>query len=431
MDVAIGAANWLVGKVLDKLSNDLVAAYVASSELGLNSEQIKTKLKFLQGLLHAAQERDVSNNPGLQSLLEDLSKKADEAEDALDELHYFMIQDRLDGTHEAAPEMGDGFHGHALHGRHAAHHTIVQTLEIEELNITGELSSEVLKCFPAVSQFTIRECEGLELPLVEDGGLLDLKMLQSFTGYNCGKLFSRWPMGKVAGGAHAINPFPTSLTELDILSEPSLQSMGLLSNLTSLTSLCLESCEELTMDGFNPYIIVNLKKLTVDAMYLGKGSRSIAGDLLSEIARSKLMHAGSFQLDEFLVDNISAVLTAPICSHLATTLHTLGFSCDQRGTTFTEEQEQALQLLTSLEDLNFQCCENLQSLPQGLRGLFSLKRLYISFCKKIQRLPPKEGLPASLETLYVWDCSLELTEQAEKLKASDPWFSVNIPEPRN
>uniref|UniRef100_A0A8I6YFL4 NBS-LRR resistance-like protein n=1 Tax=Hordeum vulgare subsp. vulgare TaxID=112509 RepID=A0A8I6YFL4_HORVV len=120
METAIGAAGWLVGKVLDKLSNDLVAAYVASSELRLNSEQIKTKLKYMQGLLHAAQDRDVSTNPGLQSLLEDLSKKADEAEDALDELHYFMIQDQLDGTEEAASELGDGLHGHALHVRHAA-----------------------------------------------------------------------------------------------------------------------------------------------------------------------------------------------------------------------------------------------------------------------------------------------------------------------
>ncbi|KAI4983374.1 hypothetical protein ZWY2020_023866 [Hordeum vulgare] len=300
----------------------------------------------------------------------------------------------------------------------------VENLKIEELHITGELFSEVLKCFPAVSQFTIRGCKGLELPLVEDGGLLDLKMLQSFTGYDCGKLFSRWPtMGKVA---HAIKPFPTSLTELEISFEPSLQSMGLLSNLTSLTSLSLNYLNKLKMDGFNPYITVNLKEFTVHATCLGEENRSIAGDLLSEIARSKLMHAGSFQLEEFKVDSISAVLTAPICSHLAASLHGLWFNWDQRATTFTEEQEQALQLLTSLKHLSFNWCGNLQSLPQGLRGLSSLKGLHISFCKKIQRLPPKEGLPASLETLYVWDCSLELTEQAEKLKASDPWFSVNI-----
>jgi hypothetical protein len=113
----------------------------------------------------------------------------------------------------------------------------VRNLHIEKLQITGELFSHVLRSFPAISELTITECENLELLPVEGGGLWDLKMLQSFKGYNCGNLFSRWPMGEVGGGAHAIKPFPTSLRELHISSEESMRSMGLLSNLTSLTSL--------------------------------------------------------------------------------------------------------------------------------------------------------------------------------------------------
>jgi len=125
MQTALAAANWVLGNVLKKLSNDLVAAYVASSELGLNFTRIKTELNYTLGLLHAAQGTDaVGYNPGLQGLLEDLNKKADEAEDALDELHYFMIQDELDGTREAAPEVGGGLSGHARHGRHAVRHTV-------------------------------------------------------------------------------------------------------------------------------------------------------------------------------------------------------------------------------------------------------------------------------------------------------------------
>jgi hypothetical protein len=120
METALGAANWLLNKVLNKLSNDLVAGYVASCELGLNFDKVKTELSYTLGLLHVAQGRDVSSNPGLQTLLEDLSKKADEAEDALDELHYFMIQDELDGTREATPELGGGLRAQALHARHAA-----------------------------------------------------------------------------------------------------------------------------------------------------------------------------------------------------------------------------------------------------------------------------------------------------------------------
>ncbi|VAI51995.1 unnamed protein product [Triticum turgidum subsp. durum] len=305
----------------------------------------------------------------------------------------------------------------------------VESLEIEELCITGELFSEVLKCFPAVSRLTIRECKGLELLTVDDGGLSglrSLRMLQSFTLYNCGKLFSRWTKGEVGGGGHAIKPFPTSLRELDISLEASTLSMGLLSNLTSLTNLRLQRCEELTMDGFNPLVTVNLKKLTMYAIYYGQGRMSIAGDMLSEIARSNLMHAGSFQLEEYRVDSISAVLTAPICSHLAATLHTLGFSYDHRATTLTEEQEQALQLLTSLQRLEFEFCSNLESIPQWLRGLSSLKRLMISGCAKMQCLPPKEGLPDSLEELEVWSLRPELIDQARKMKESDPWFYVEI-----
>ena len=41
METAIGAAGWLLGKVLTKLSEDLVAAYVSSNELGLNFHDIK------------------------------------------------------------------------------------------------------------------------------------------------------------------------------------------------------------------------------------------------------------------------------------------------------------------------------------------------------------------------------------------------------
>uniref|UniRef100_A0A0E0JY66 Uncharacterized protein n=1 Tax=Oryza punctata TaxID=4537 RepID=A0A0E0JY66_ORYPU len=119
-----GSPNWLLGKVVRQLSDGLVTAYVDSAELGLNMEQIKSDLMFTQGLLHEAHLRRDVSNPGLPGLLEILSKKADEAEDTLDELHYFIIQDQIDGTHEATPVVGSGIRGQALHGRHVLHRTI-------------------------------------------------------------------------------------------------------------------------------------------------------------------------------------------------------------------------------------------------------------------------------------------------------------------
>jgi hypothetical protein len=82
---------------------------------------------------------------------------------------------------------------------------------------------------------------------------------------------------------------------------------------------------------------------------------------------------------------------------------------------FTEEQEQVLQLLTSLQHLEFITCLNLQSLPRGLRGLSSLKGQVIYSCEKILSLPPKEDLPTSLEELRVLFCSPRVTKQAKKI----------------
>jgi hypothetical protein len=182
------------------------------------------------------------------------------------------------------------------------------------------------------------------------------------------------------------------------------------------------------MDGFDPLMTANLKNLSIyndNSEFPNKGSISIAGNLLAEVAKSKLMHAGSFQLESVEVDSIKALLVAPICSHLAGTLHTLEFYYDNLVESFTEEQEQALQLLTSLNELSFIDCGALQCLPQVLHRLSSLKRLEIRSCKKIQSLPSKEGLPTSLHELVVLDCSPELAEEAYRLK-EDSYFSALI-----
>jgi hypothetical protein len=179
------------------------------------------------------------------------------------------------------------------------------------------------------------------------------------------------------------------------------------------------------MDGFDPLMTANLKDLTIyndNNKFPDKESISIAGDLLTEVARSKLVHAGSFQLENVEVDSIKALLVTPICSHLASTLHRLHFNNDKLVESFTEDQEQALQLLTSLNELWFIDCCALQCLPQGLHHLSSLKKLIIKSCTRIQSLPSKEGLPTSLHELVVWDCSPELTEQANRLKETDSYF---------
>uniref|UniRef100_A0A0A9CR25 Disease resistance N-terminal domain-containing protein n=1 Tax=Arundo donax TaxID=35708 RepID=A0A0A9CR25_ARUDO len=124
MELALGTANWLLGKVLNKLSSELVQAWVASSELSGNMGPIKRKLWYSHGMLHEAQKTDLSDNQGLLELLHELSKAADEAEDILDELDYFLIQDRLDNTQQAVAGAYGVLYGPALHTRHVSRHFI-------------------------------------------------------------------------------------------------------------------------------------------------------------------------------------------------------------------------------------------------------------------------------------------------------------------
>ncbi|WVZ99489.1 hypothetical protein U9M48_044775 [Paspalum notatum var. saurae] len=112
-------------------------------------------------------------------------------------------------------------------------------------------------------------------------------------------------------------------------------------------------------------------------------------------------------------------LTVSFCKHL-TSLQRLVldrswyFDEDINVSGLTGEQETALQLLTSLQELRFYGCRRLSDLPVDLCNLPSLKRLEIFDCSSISSLPEK-GLPPSLEELEVSGCSDELTEQCSTL----------------
>ncbi|VAI63579.1 unnamed protein product [Triticum turgidum subsp. durum] len=84
------------------------------------------------------------------------------------------------------------------------------------------------------------------------------------------------------------------------------------------------------------------------------------------------------------------------------------------ATKLIDEQERALLLLGSLQELCFVDCDDLVDLPAGLRGLPCLKALKIIGCISISGLP-KEGLPLSLEELMIFRCSAELSKQCRLL----------------
>jgi hypothetical protein len=175
------------------------------------------------------------------------------------------------------------------------------------------------------------------------------------------------------------------------------------------------------VDGLDPRITHNLERLEVYNKRDGEAEPySVADVLLAAVARTKTMSAGSFQqLAVLRVDNISAVLVDPICTCLSATLQGLVFYYDWRTEKFTEEQDEALQRLTSLQYLKFIKCWALQSLPQGLYRLPSLMELIIWGAPKIRSLP-KEGLPDSLRVLSIEDCGPEIYEECQKLSETRP-----------
>jgi hypothetical protein len=212
-----------------------------------------------------------------------------------------------------------------------------------------------------------------------------------------------------------------------------MRSLEPLSNLTSLTRLHLWYCgKELECKGLWPLLTTGgqLSKLIVYGsprffagwdpnprrVLLQEGEVGEEHQLVSPAA------VGSCKLQDFATDDAVGFLAAPICSLLSSSLTYLQLyqNFNYKLECFTNDQEDVLHLLASLQQLEFREYNMLEHLPLGLHKLINLKRLEVYLCQGVRSLPT-DGLPKSLELLDVSDCgSEELTEQCRGLVGTIP-----------
>lgn len=214
---------------------------------------------------------------------------------------------------------------------------------------------------------------------------------------------------KVEGSFHSrsLSCLP-SITKLEIQDSPELVSLQL-GYCTSLEKLEITNCKSLaSIKGIQS--IRNLRYLKV----------------LFAPSLPPYLHgvSGIWSRLETLQISNAAVLSTPLCKQL-TALRELMFLGKQGegydGETMvslTEEQERALQLLTSLRVLAFSHLQNLKSLPTNLQSLDCLDELYITVCPSILRLP-QMGLPPSLRYLSLYRCSEELCVQCRMAETAN------------
>ncbi|KAG2562699.1 hypothetical protein PVAP13_8KG244033 [Panicum virgatum] len=257
---------------------------------------------------------------------------------------------------------------------------------------------------PQLQSLEIRHCPSLRsnpihysretLPTGGGQGLQGLRSLQSLKIGDCPRFLSAYS----SSSSTACLPFPASLKRLSLYGAVGMATLLPLSNLTSLEDLAIRGCGDLRVEGLHTLLIQGgLTKLTI------RGTPNLFADFKPSPPHEQELSSSSSKLKKLHTDDVAGLLAAPICSFTSSSLTELDFWGDREVERLTKEQEEALQLLTSLERTRFWHCSLLQCLPAGLHRLPNLKRLVIFHCAAIRSLP-KDGLPGSLQELEIDSC---------------------------
>uniref|UniRef100_A0ACD5TLJ1 Uncharacterized protein n=1 Tax=Avena sativa TaxID=4498 RepID=A0ACD5TLJ1_AVESA len=248
--------------------------------------------------------------------------------------------------------------------------------------------------FGSSSQLTLITPNGQN----QKGGLQALRSLRKLSIFYCREFLSAYSSSSCC-------PFPSSLQELS-LRRVYMKTLECLSNLTCLTILEVEGIELRSEVLWHLVSMGQLRELNV----LGRQFLFFPVPVQDE--QEQLLLSRSCKLYKLRTGDIEGFLCGSVCRVLSFSLTILHLYSCREVEGFTKEQEEALHLLTSLQELEF---NKLRSLPEGLNKLTSLKRLEISYCPSLRCLP-KDGLPSSLQILHVRYCGNdELKEQCRQL----------------
>uniref|UniRef100_A0A0D3HUH3 AAA+ ATPase domain-containing protein n=1 Tax=Oryza barthii TaxID=65489 RepID=A0A0D3HUH3_9ORYZ len=262
-----------------------------------------------------------------------------------------------------------------------------QTGEAEEMEIAAAADDGLLLLPSQIKELEISFCKQLSL---DGGGIQGLLSLQSLEIINCPKL--------LCSSSSSYSPFPTSLQTLNLRYVEGMETLP--SPLPKLTSLTIEGCGNLR-GGEALWDLLAQGRLTSLYVYYTPNFFLGSEHSCSQVDVQEDVHRSSRRLQKLFTDDFERVLIAPVCHLLSSSLTMLVLCWNGEVECFTKEQEKALRILTSIEDLQIWSCEKLQSLPAGLSQIPTIKALEIRSCPAISLLG---NLPNSLQQLVIYDC---------------------------
>ncbi|KAL6839739.1 hypothetical protein ACP4OV_030427 [Aristida adscensionis] len=174
-----------------------------------------------------------------------------------------------------------------------------------------------------------------------------------------------------------------------------------------LHDICIKNCQQL----IGPFPLpVSSKGINI---YVSDWLSASMSSTSSENATNDSKEAFGIRL---ILDCFGLLLGCIQSSGLPT-IHVLELSSYQL-VSFSKEQEEWLQKLTSVKEIRFNDCAKLTSLPSNLVRLTSLRYLYIEKCPEL-KLFPQMGLPLSLKKLSIIRCHNNLSELGSQIKIGD------------